>query len=249
MAEGLGELTRDLPGDVAGALADFVGACREALGDDLVSVVLFGSAAEGALRPTSDVNTIVVLRAFDPVRVDHLRGPLQVVRAAIRLSAMFLLREEIDAAARAFAQKFADVGRRRRVLLGDDPFAALAIPRAALVVRLDQILLNLALRLRATYLERGQYEDQLVAAVAHAAGPLRTSAASLLELEGRPARSPREALQRVAESLGDPGWAAVLAAVSRARETRQLVPGTAGEIVLQLADLAGAMRQRVRALG
>jgi hypothetical protein len=45
MADGLRELTRDLPGDVAASLAEFVAACREALGDHLLSVVLYGSAA------------------------------------------------------------------------------------------------------------------------------------------------------------------------------------------------------------
>lgn len=237
----------ELPAEVTRVLEDFVAAARAAFLDHLQSIVLYGSAAEGALRPTSDVNTIVVLRAFDRARADRLRGPLQVARAAIRLGAMFLLHDEIDAASRAFAQKFADVARRRRVLLGEDPFAALGIPRAALVLRLDQVLLNLALRLRADYLERGQYEDQLVGMIAHTAGPLRTCAASLLELEGRPARSPKDALERVAASLG-PQWPPLLAELSRARETRLLPAGTAGDVVLRLIDLAGEMRQRVRAL-
>ncbi len=248
MAEGRSELTRDLPGDVAGVLADVVDAARDAFADDLVSVVLYGSAAEGALRPTSDVNLILVLRAFDRVKADRFRGSLQVASAAIQLAAMFLLRDEIDGAAHAFAQKFADIRRRRRVLFGEDPFGTLAIPRAALVTRLDQVLLNLSIRLRAFYVERGQFEEQLTGLIAKVAGPLRTSAANLLDLEGSPARSPKEALQRFAESLDDPVWLAVLASVSRARETRQLEAGAAGDVVLRLIDLAGRMRQRVLAL-
>src|SRR5437867_3252548 len=144
MAEGLSELTRDLPRDVVRVLSDFVDAAREAFDDDLLSVILYGSAAEGALRLTSDVNVILVLRAFDRTKADRLHGPLQVAQAAIRLAAMFLLQDEIVAAARAFAQKFADILRRRRVLFGEDSFLGLAIPRSALVVRLDQVLLNLA---------------------------------------------------------------------------------------------------------
>src|SRR5262245_36939851 len=119
MAESRSELTRDLPGDVARVLADVVEAAREAFADDLVSVVLYGSAAEGALRPTSDVNLILVLHAFDRVKADRFRGSLQVARAAIQLAPMFLLRDEIDGAACDFAQKFADIQRRRRVLFGE----------------------------------------------------------------------------------------------------------------------------------
>ena len=40
----------DLPQDVAAILADFVESAKWALGADLVSLVLFGSAAEGRLR-------------------------------------------------------------------------------------------------------------------------------------------------------------------------------------------------------
>src|SRR3989441_11959745 len=126
-------------------------AAREAFGDDLVSVVLFGSAAEGALRATSDVNLIVILRAFDRARADAVRDAARVAHAAAGLRAMFLLREEVEQAAAAFAQKFADVRRRHRVLWGEDPFARLAVPRAALAARTNQVLLNLALRLRAQY--------------------------------------------------------------------------------------------------
>ena len=248
MAGALSGLMRDLPEDVASVLADVVGAAREAFADDLVSVVLYGSAAEGALRPTSDVNVIIVLRAFDRARGDRFRGPLQVAQAAIQLAVMFLLADEVDGAARAFAQKFADIKRRHRVLHGEDPFNALTIPRPALVARLDQVLLNLTLRLRAFYLERGRFEEQLAGLVAQMSGPIRTCAASLLELEGRPAGSPKEALQRFVESLGEPGWEPVLAALSQARETRSLPPGVAGDVVMRLIELTGRMRQRALAL-
>lgn len=43
-------------------IGELVTALRAALGEDLVSVVLFGTAAEDKLRATSDVNVIIVLR-------------------------------------------------------------------------------------------------------------------------------------------------------------------------------------------
>jgi predicted nucleotidyltransferase len=45
---------------VARAIDDLVRAAEQALGDDLRSVVHFGSAAEDRLRATSDVNVILV---------------------------------------------------------------------------------------------------------------------------------------------------------------------------------------------
>ena len=105
-----------LPGDVARALDDFVVAARAAFGDQLESVVLYGSAAEGALRATSDVNVILVLRGFDREGADRLREPIRLAHATVRLRAMFLLADEMNSAAGAFAQKFDDVRRRHRLL-------------------------------------------------------------------------------------------------------------------------------------
>ena len=242
-------LARDLPADVARALDDFVAAAREAFGDALDSVVLFGSAAEGALRATSDVNVILVLTAFEPARADRLREAFRVAHAAIDLRAMFLLRDEIAAAAEAFAQKFDDVRRRRRVLWGRDPFAGLTVSREALRRRVEQVLLNLALRMRAAYVERSLDEDRLAVIVADAAAPLRTAAASLLELQGRPAAAPKAALREVVAALGEPRWETTLARLSEARERAALPPGQSGETLLAVIALADRLRAHLRALG
>jgi len=249
MTEPVATLLADLPADVAAALDDFVAAARVAFADRLESVVLFGSAAEAALRATSDLNVILVLTAFERTQADQVGEAVRHAHATVRLRAMFLLADEVAAAAEAFAQKFDDVRRRHRVLWGRDPFATLAPSRAALVGRVNQVLLNLALRLRAAYVERSPREEQLVAVVADAAAPLRTAAASLLDLEGRRAPSPKAALREVAQAFGGPLIEAALIRMSQARETGTLPPGVAGETLLELAALAGAMRARLRALG
>ncbi len=238
-----------VPADVAQALEAFVGATRTAFGDHLESIVLYGSAAEGALRATSDVNVIVVLRAFDGERAARVREAARLAHAAVRLRAMFMLTEEVRDAAEAFAQKFDDLRRRHRVLWGRDPFDALAPSRAALVTRVDQVLLNLTLRLRAAYVERALHEEQLVAVVADAAPPLRTAAASLLELQGRGAVTPKAALRELASAVvGEPAEA-TLRRLSEARETGTLPLGVAGATLLELVALARGLRARLRSLG
>ena len=248
MPENTALMALHLPPQVARVLHEFVEAAQNAFGTALRSVVLYGSGAEGRLRATSDVNIILVLEAFDRVQVDQVREPLRVAEAAIRLSAMFLLETEIGVAVEAFAEKFADVLRRRQVLYGDDPFATLAVARQAAITRLKQVLLNQILRLRALYVLRSRREEQLILVVADAAGPLRSSAASLLELEGRTAESPREALRLVASAFPEPDWDTVLARLSAARETRRLPPGIAGDTLFRLLELATRMRARVDGL-
>lgn len=240
-------LTDALPEPVGHVLEDFVEAAKDALGPTLRSIVLFGSAAEGQMRPTSDVNVILVLTAFDRVRADRLREPLRLAYAAVRLDAMFLLDSEVVPAAGAFAQKFADVLRRRRILWGPDPFTGLAIPRDALLLRLRQVLLNLTIRLRALYVSRSLREEQLARAVADAAGPLGTCAASLLDLEGKPAAAPGEALRHLTASMGS-DWGETLAQLAACREGRALAPGVAGDVLFRILDLASQMRARAEAL-
>jgi predicted nucleotidyltransferase len=197
-----------LPANVATVLSDFAGKARDVLADDLVSVVLFGSAAEGRLKATSDVNLILVLRTFDPEKLGQLGDLLLAADAAIQLRVMFLLENEIPAAVECFAQKFADILRRHRVIFGKEVFAATQVPRAPEIFRLRQILLNLTLRLREAYVSRGQYAEQVVRVLTEALGPLRAAAATLLELEGAPNSDSDAALKAVAASFGAEGEAA-----------------------------------------
>jgi hypothetical protein len=166
---------------------------------------------------------------------------------------MFLLASELQAAMDLFAVKFGDIARRHRVLFGDDPFAGLTVSRAAAIARLKQTLLNITLRMREAYVARGLREEQLSSVIAESAAPLRACAAALLEAEGIPAPSPKEALARFVESIEKSGdrsqsLTEALARVSEAREEGRLPPGTAGPTLLSLIDLAGKMWQRAEAL-
>lgn len=235
-------LPAGLPDNVQQVLAAFVESMRSAFGGDLISVVLFGSAVEGRLRPMSDVNVLVVLAAFDRAKADRLREPLRTAHAAIRLSAMFLLESELQPATEAFAVKFGDIARRHFILHGRDPFSGATIPRASAIARLKQTLLNLTLRMRETYVMRSLREEQITMAIAQDAGPLRACAATLLELQRSPVGSPKEALEKVAGMLLPEAAAATLMGkITEARTEGALPPGAAGTTFCELADLAHRM--------
>jgi predicted nucleotidyltransferase len=238
----------DLPPVYGRALDDFVEAAKSALRDQLKSVVLYGSGAEGRLRATSDVNVILVLSTFDRTRIDALREPVRVANAAIKLTAMFLLEAEVASAAETFAVKFSDVLRRRVVLAGSDPFQGITISKPAEITRLRQVLFNLTLRMRSIYAERSLREEQLALAIADFAGPLRASAAAILELQGVRANSPKEALEQLAGSLDSGSTPQTFAYLSEAREKAVLPPGIAAQTAFQLMGLAERMRKRVEAL-
>ncbi len=241
--------TDELPAKVDSVLIEFINSTKTAFADDLRSIVLYGSGAEGKLRPASDVNVIVVLAKFDQHKADQLREPLRLAEAAIKLKAMFLLEQEVEPASQAFAVKFADLNRRRRVLYGDDPFAAISVSREDSIFRLKQTLLNLILRLRESYISRGSREEQLAATIAGAAGPLRSCAATLLELEGVTVASAKDALQQLSASLpGAEQREQYLHFISDARQKQILAPGIAAPVLFRLIELASLMWARATAL-
>jgi hypothetical protein len=239
---------RELPEPVARIIEEVVETAPDALGDTLRSIVLFGSAAENRLRSTSDVNLLVVLSRFEPALIDRLRPVLQRGHAAVRLAVMWLVEEELAAAGAAFAVKFADVSRRHRVLYGSDPFERLSIPRQAAIVRVRQVLLNLVLRLRASYALDRDREERLAIVIADAVGPLRASAAEILELEGTPAADAREALERLATGWNGARAEALLAAVRTARDTGRLDAGVAAIMLIEMIELARYLHGRSQAL-
>ncbi|MBC7545059.1 MAG: hypothetical protein H7338_20225 [Candidatus Sericytochromatia bacterium] len=226
-----------LPLPIERALKAFIQAADDLLGDDLVSVVLYGSAAEGRLRAMSDVNLLMVLTAFRPEALDDLREPLRLAKAACNLNTMFVQVYEISPLARAFAGKFSDIQHRHVVLLGDDPFATLVIPKEAVISHLQQTLLNLTLRTREAYLLRSLREEQLSPLLVDLVGPLRAAAATLLRLQGQPAHSPKAALAIVAEREGGMYWLSALDQLSALREGEVAPPGVATDMVLNLLTL------------
>jgi predicted nucleotidyltransferase len=237
-----------LPAQVQQVLDSFLQAAKESFGKDLISIVLYGSAAEGTLRATSDVNLVLVLSSFEQDKADPLRATLRLAQAAFQVRPMFLLKEEIPNAARSFASKFADILRRRVVLYGDDPFASLAIPREIQVLELQQQLLNQILRLRASYVSRSLREEQLDLVIAQAIGPLRSSAAALFELRGTPAVSNQQAFERIGSELALANWSQTLASLLATQESRLTARGEGPSLFFQLLDLAQRIHSQAEAL-
>jgi predicted nucleotidyltransferase len=238
----------ELSPEVRKVLGDFVEAARNSFGDHLRSVTLFGSAAEGKLRPTSDVNLVVVLSAFEKTGADQLRQPLRISQAAIQLRQMFVLDSEIPEATRSFAPKFADILRRRVVLYGDDSFSSVSVPREAEIRQLKQQLLNIRLRLRTAYVARSLREEQLANFISGIIGPFRSAAAALLELEGHPATSPEQAFELLGLDLQLPAWGEALSLIATIQDARLTPAGVTQQLVFQLLEFARLVAARVDAL-
>jgi len=237
-----------LPPEINRGLDQFLHDAQQAFGDALVSAILFGSAAEGGLRSTSDVNLLLVLRRFDRERADMIRDTLRTAHAEMRLEVMFLLESEIEQVMAAFAVKFSDILSRRKVLLGPDPFANLVIAPEAILRRTQQVLLNHILRMRERYALVSMREEQLALIIADMTGPLRACAASIVKLEGKPAASPKEALAMIISERNNPGGAEFLSLIDQVRRQGSLPSGLSGSLLFSLIEVAEYMYQRTAAL-
>ena len=239
----------EVPENVRRVLREVVRKAREVFNADLLSVVLYGSAAAGQMRPTSDVNLLLVLNRLDFSAGERLNETLRLAEAAVGLKVMFLLETEVADAATAFALKFADITDRHVLLSGRDPFAALAVPRGAKIFRLKQVLLNLVLRMREAFIRSAGDEKQRALLIADFAAPLRSAAAVLLELENAaPAASPKEALDRVAAEIDPAAFTEALATLTAARSQRDLPAGAAGTAMQRLIELGTKMHERASRL-
>lgn len=239
----------EIPENVRQVLAEFIRRTRELFGAELKSAVLFGSAAAGQMRQTSDVNLLLVLRQMDFDAGEQLAETLAGAEAAVGLKVMFLLESEVMDAATAFALKFSDISGRHVLLYGQDPFATLAVPRDAKIFRLKQVLLNLILRQREGLIRSHGADRRRVGLIADFAGPLRAAAATLLELEqAAPASTPKEALERVASEIDTAKFGEAVSALTAARSEQALAAGTPGNVLQRLIELASKMRERAARL-
>jgi predicted nucleotidyltransferase len=231
-------LTEDLPPPVAVVLEDFVAALVQATESKLDAVILFGSAAEGRLRSTSDVNLLVVTEGLTLSQLDSVRLALLAGRSAAGLTVMFLEKSELAHAMEAFAVKFTDIKARHRVLYGKSPLETVEISRDAAIRRVRQVLLNLTLRLRERYVIDGEHEESLARTLADITGPIRASAAALIALKDSRTLAPKAALE---DLVGGGEWDQTLQGISTVHRGEALPPGATrslfGEVMRLLVAL------------
>jgi predicted nucleotidyltransferase len=131
---------------------DFVSRLRQAAGENLQSVVLYGSAATGEFHDDfSNVNLLCVLRETSFTKLAAMAPAVEWWSGKKRHAPLVLTREELERSADVFSIELLDMQQRHRVLYGDDPLKALSIPmhlhRAQLEYELREKLILLRERL------------------------------------------------------------------------------------------------------
>jgi hypothetical protein len=135
-------------------LLAFVDDVRDALGDTLVNVTLYGSATgEDWVPARSNVNTMLVVRAVSSAVLEALSGLMPAWRRR-RFAPPLLVDEEfLERSRDAFPIEYDDIHRAHRVLYGPDVVAAITVERAQLRRQCEEEARGKLLRLRAAYLD------------------------------------------------------------------------------------------------
>lgn len=132
------------------ALQQLVEKLHKAHGDDLVCVLLYGSAAAPGERDGdfSDVNVLCVLREITPRHLAQSHPVFTWWRQYEKAAPLLLSESEVATSADCFAIEFHDMRTRRKVLYGRDVIEGLTFGNGYYRVQVEYELRSKLLRLR-----------------------------------------------------------------------------------------------------
>src|SRR5437764_684731 len=114
---------------IGGFVDKFVEKMRTAAGENLVSIVLYGSAAEGEFHPEySDLNMLCVLRDASFPSLNKITGVVEWWRGKKHHPPLILTETDLRTSADVFSIEFLDMKTRHRVLYGEDVLRHTEVP-------------------------------------------------------------------------------------------------------------------------
>ena len=143
-------------------LTEFVQKLRQEAGENLASVVLYGSAAEGEFHPEySDLNLLCVLRDTSFSALAKIVEAVEWWRRKKHHPPLVVTVQELKDSADVFSIEFIDMKQRYRVLYGEDVLRDLQVPMQLHRRQLEYELREKLFLLRQHILLAGKNERQL----------------------------------------------------------------------------------------
>jgi len=144
------------------AIAQIAEQVRQVFGAELVSLVLYGSAAGEDFAPgRSDLNFAIVVQRLTFAQLKSLHQHLPAWRKLGAATPLLLDRRFLERARDVFPAEFLDIKAQHRVLYGEEAFATLSIDSRHLRYQSEHEVRSKLLRLRALYVEVGADRKRL----------------------------------------------------------------------------------------
>ncbi len=133
-------------------IEEFVSRTRQSAGENLQSVILYGSAVAGDFQPEfSDLNLLCILREISFTKLSAIAPTVAWWHRQKHPAPLVLTQDELQRSADVFSIELLDMQSSHRVLFGDDVLTGLRIPmqmhRAQVEYELREKLILLRQRL------------------------------------------------------------------------------------------------------
>ena len=133
-------------------LTDLVTRLKDAAGSNLLSAILYGSAAAGEFHPGhSDLNVLCVMQTLGRDDLSKLHAASAWWAKKGNPAPLFFTLNELHHSADVFAIELLDMKAAHRVLHGEDVIASLHVPMDLHRLQVERELRNNTLRLRQHY--------------------------------------------------------------------------------------------------
>ncbi|SRR6266699_2367048 len=184
-------------------LSEFVEKVRTGAGGNLVSVILYGSAAKGEFHPQySDLNLLCVLGDTSFMSLAKIAGAIEWWRGKKHHPPLVMTAQELKTSADVFSIEFVDMKQRYRVLYGDDGLRNLDVPLTLHRAQLEYELREKLFLLRQHILSAGNGDKQLWEVMLHSLSSFTTLFRHvLLEMGEEGRKHSREAVVELSERL------------------------------------------------
>jgi hypothetical protein len=141
-------------------LSEIVKLLKDAAGENLRAVVLYGSGVDDDVREHSDLNILCLLQRLTCGALESIRpAALRWLRRGHPAPLVFAL-EELRNSADVFSIELLDMKTRHRMLEGSDFLASLEVPTAQHRLQVERELRTNVIRLRQSFLRcRGQRSE------------------------------------------------------------------------------------------
>lgn len=184
-------------------LNEFVEKLRGAAGENLISVVLYGSAANGEFHPEySDLNLLCFVRDTSFMALSKIAPVVDWWRGKKHQPPLLLTADELKASADVFSIEFADMKQRYRVLYGEDLLRDVSVPMTHHRQQLEYELREKLFLLRQHLMLAGSDEKKIWDVMLHSLSSFTTLFRHvLIELGERERLHSREAVAQLSSQL------------------------------------------------
>lgn len=178
-------------------LADLAGE----IGENLSSIVVYGSAVAGEFDPKrSNINLIVVVEELD---LDLLHRVQPLIQKGTRkgiVAPLFFTCQHMDTSSDVFPIEFLDMSDFHEVIYGPDPFARFEIGTENLRLESEEKLKGSLINLRQGYLEVADKRGPMMDLISSSITGIISICRGLIRLAGEKApASKKEVIRRMAE--------------------------------------------------